>query len=162
MKIIIVDKKDRPIGIKDRNDVDYEKDIYRVSALWITNSRGEILLARRAFTKKQNPGRWGPAVAGTLEDGETYDGNIIKETEEELGLKNINPERAAKKLISGKYRFFVQWFHLKTDKIAADFKYDKKEVAEIRWFTKKEIINIVNKKPNDIIEEEMKMWIEMF
>ncbi len=162
MRIPVVDKNDEIIKVKDRNEIDYEKDTYRVSALWITNSRGEILLARRAFTKKQNPGRWGPAVAGTLEDGETYKGNIIKEAKEELGLKNIKPKKAAKELINGKYRFFVQWFHLKTDKGVEDFKYDKKEVAEVKWFTKGEILDLINKKPNDIIEEEMKMWIEKF
>jgi len=93
VKIIIVDENDNPIGLKERGTLDYDKDIYRVSALWITNSKGQILIARRALTKKQNPGKWGPGVAGTIDEGETYDSNIIKEAKEELGLQNIKPEK---------------------------------------------------------------------
>jgi len=37
MKIQIVDDKDQLIGVKERNEVDYKTDIYRVSALWLTN-----------------------------------------------------------------------------------------------------------------------------
>ena len=31
----------------------------------------------RSFTKSHDPGKWGPAVAGTVEEGETY--NFLKE-----------------------------------------------------------------------------------
>ena len=87
-KIIIVDEDDNIIGSKERNSI-VSGDIYRVSALLIENSKGEILLAQRALTKKHDPGKWGPPVAGTVEEGETYESNIVKEAEEELGLKNI-------------------------------------------------------------------------
>ena len=88
-KIIIVDKNDKIIGYKIRGTLD-KNGIYRVSALWITNSLGEILLARRSRKKDKHPLKWGPAVAGTVEEGETYEQNIVKEAWEELGLKNFN------------------------------------------------------------------------
>ncbi|MFA6422790.1 MAG: NUDIX domain-containing protein, partial [Candidatus Buchananbacteria bacterium] len=84
-KIIIVNENDEAIGHKERNELDFS-DIYRVSGLWITNLKGEILLAQRAFTKNHDPGKWGPAAAGTVEEGEDYETNILKEAEEELGL----------------------------------------------------------------------------
>ena len=59
--IIIVDENDNIIGHKKRGTLD-KKDIYRVSALWIQNPKGDILLAQRKFTKKHHPGRWGPAA----------------------------------------------------------------------------------------------------
>lgn len=40
-KIIIVDENDEPIGAKERGTLDDYKDIYRVSALWITNEKGK-------------------------------------------------------------------------------------------------------------------------
>lgn len=76
MKIQIVDDQDQFIGLKERNEVDYKSDIYRVSALWLTNSKGQTLLAKRAAVKDKDPGKWGPAVAGTIDEGETYDENI--------------------------------------------------------------------------------------
>jgi len=84
-KIIIVDENDKIIGYKERGTLNF-RDIYRVSALQVKNSVGQILLAQRKLTKKKNPGKWGPAVAGTNDEGETYESNIIKEAEEEIGL----------------------------------------------------------------------------
>ncbi len=161
MKILIVDKKDNVIGVKERDTLDYEKDIYRVSALWIINSRGQILLARRAYSKKQNPGKWGPAVAGTNDGGETYYSNIIKEAEEELGLKNIKPKKGLKELVKGKYKHFTQWFILNLDINLKDLKIDEKEVAEIKWFTKQEVLNIINTNSDEVLEK-MKKWINLF
>ncbi len=53
-KIIIVDKNDNPISLKERGTVDSENDIGRVSALWITNYQNQVLLAQRKLTKKYN------------------------------------------------------------------------------------------------------------
>lgn len=153
MKIQIVNDKDEIIGFKERNKLNYDRDIYRVSALWIINSEGKILLAKRAFNKKHNPGKWGPAVAGTNDEEETYESNIIKEAEEELGLKNIKPQKSMKDFKNGKYKHFTQWFVLKIDKDIKDIKYDKDEVAEIGWFTKEEILNLNSKEILDGIKE---------
>ena len=88
MRIPIVNEEDEIIKIIDSTER-MKGDIGRVSALWITNEKGEILLAQRSFTKKRDPGVWDPAVAGTVEEGETYEQNIIKEAEEELSKSKI-------------------------------------------------------------------------
>src|SRR3989338_11488629 len=109
--IIIVNENDEIIGFKKRGTLKPE-DIYRVSALWIENSKGEVLLAQRSFSKKHHPGLWGPAVAGTNEEGETYEENIIKEAEEEVGLKDIHLKKWFKKRTSTDYNHFTQFFKL--------------------------------------------------
>ena len=114
-KIVIVDEDDNVIGHKERGLVG-RGDIYRVSALWITNSKGKILLARRALTKSHDPGKWGPAVAGTVEEGEDYRDNIVKEAGEEIGLRNIKPQTGPKIRIFGEHNYFDQWYLLKIDK----------------------------------------------
>lgn len=151
MKIPIVDENDNIIEYKDRNDRDFNA-IYRVSSLWVTNSKGEILLARRAFDKKHDPGKWGPAVAGTVEEGETYESNIIKEAEEELGLKNIKPTLGAKLRKKTKWNYFTQQFNLLLDKDISDFKVQEKEVAEIKWFTEKGLRKELEEHPDDFLK----------
>ncbi len=47
LQIIVVDENDNVIGSKSRDEIDYSKDIYRVSCLWVTNPKGEVLLAQR-------------------------------------------------------------------------------------------------------------------
>ena len=135
VKLPIVDENDNIIDHKERDTVDYQKDIYRISALWIENSKGEVLLAKRVATKKQDPNKWGPAVAGTVDEGETYEQNIVKEAEEELGLKD-KFEKGPKIRIKGKYNYFCQWYVLKTDRNINEFKIEEDEVSEIKWWSK--------------------------
>lgn len=78
MKIPVVNEQDEIIDYKDRSVLD-PRDLCHVTGLWVTDSDGNILLAQRSFKKKHDPGIWGPAVSGTVEEGETYESNIIKE-----------------------------------------------------------------------------------
>jgi isopentenyldiphosphate isomerase len=87
MKIPIVNEKDEIIDYKARTDISFEKDIFRTASLWITNSKGEVLLARRKFDKKVDPGKWAEAVGGTVEGDDSYEDTVIREAEEELGIK---------------------------------------------------------------------------
>lgn len=158
-KIIIVDEKDNVIGNKEREEME-ASDIYRVSALWITNSQGEVLLARRALTKSHSPGKWGPAAAGTIEEGETYFSNIVKEAKEELCLENIKPQIGPKIRVDKDYNYFCQWYLLEIDKSAKEFKLQKEEVEEVKWIFQKELLDEIKEKPENFVEA-IKEWIEM-
>ena len=111
--IPIVDEKDNLLCYKERGLVK-SRDIYRVSSLCIINNKNQILLGRRALTKSHNPGRWGLSVEGTVEKGETYDSNMIKEAEEELGLKNIKLSKGPKVRVKSIWNYFCQIFYLKS------------------------------------------------
>ncbi len=149
MHITIVDEQDIPVGTKERADISHD-DIYRVSALWFTNTKGEILMAQRALTKKKDPGVWGPAVAGTIEEGETYESNIVKEIQEEIGLhvkrEDLAPGTHMRiRKASGGY--FLQWFLLKRDVSLEDIRIAPEEVAQVRWFTKEELTALFMEHP---------------
>jgi len=146
MRIPIVDEQDEIIGYKEREDRN-PSDIVRATGLWVTDNYGNILLAKRAFNKKHDPGLWGPAVAGTVEEGETYESNAIKEAEEEIGLKDIDFSIGAKvRTFSG----FAQWFSVTVDH---DYKFVKQEeeVEEIRWFSVDELDRLISEKPEIFI-----------
>lgn len=137
-RITIVNDQDEIIGYKERGTL-VKADIYRVAALWVTNSSGDILLAQRQLGKRHDPGKWGPAVAGTVDEGETYESNILKEADEEIGLKNINPMLGPKRRVSDEYNYFCQWYKLTIDKSAEDFTIQEEEVEQVRWFSKAEL-----------------------
>lgn len=159
-KIIIVSESDKIICHKDRTKISQE-DIYRVSALWITNSKGDILLAKRALTKKHDPGKWGPAVAGTVEECESYQDNIIKEVEEEIGLKNIHPLLGPKLRVSGQHNFFTQWYLLNVDREIDQFQIRTEEVAGLKWFSKKELLANLKSSP-ELFLKNLASHVEMF
>lgn len=137
-KVIIVDENDTPIGLKERADF-LPGDIHRVTALWLTNSQGEILLAQRAFTKKHAPGMWGPAVYGTVDEGETYESNVIKETKEEIGLSiSLDELKKGPKYLAGEGTEngrFVQWFSAVRDVAIDELTLPPDEVIAARWIT---------------------------
>jgi len=151
MIIPIVNKSDRIIGYKDRKDK-LPEDTYRVTALWITNSRDEILIARRSKERKTDGGKWGPAVAGTVEKGETYTSNIIKEAYEEIGLKDIKPKKGLKRLATKEHNHFAQWYFLTIDKDVKKFNIDPVEVAELRWIKKTDLIKDFRLHPSEYVK----------
>jgi isopentenyldiphosphate isomerase len=133
LKQIIVDKNDEVIGYKERDKL-LPGDIYRVSALWVTNSQWEILIAQRAWTKKSRPGYWWPAVAGTVEEWETYEQNIYKEAQEEIGLTEYIFETVGKEYRKWeKNDYFCQWYRCVCDETIDYFEIQQEEVADIRW-----------------------------
>ena len=137
-KVIIVDEKNNIIGHKDRDKIT-ANDIYRVSSLWITNSNGDVLLAQRALNKSHDPGKWGPAVAGTLEEGETYESNLMKEAKEELGLINIKPILGPLNFVQRQHQYFRQRFFLTLNLPITTLKLQPSEVMAVRWFSKPEL-----------------------
>lgn len=149
-RIVVVNDQDGVIGLKERGTL-VQEDIYRVSALWITNSGGDILLAQRHFSKSHHPGKWGPAVAGTIDEGESYDENIVKEAEEEIGLENIQPKKNQKIRVTGEHNHFTQYYTLTIDQPADQFQIQEDEVEQVKWFTRQELKRELQENPNEYL-----------
>lgn len=167
-KVIIVDKNDNIIGEKYRHELDDTIDIIRVSGIWIENEKGELLLAQRSFDKKHDPGKWGPAAAGTIEVGETYESNILKEIEEEIGvfleLKDIVDTGTF--FYKTSHQFFSRNFYANINS-KTKFTLQESEVASIKWvtwdFLTKDILNnsdnyISSLKGGEGIVKQIKEW----
>lgn len=148
MKIPIVDENDNIIMVKDREDRNPD-DIIRITAIWITDSNGNILLQQRSLNMKDNPGKWGPGAAGTVEEGETYESNAYKELEEETGIKNISLTKSKKffgKTNTGKR--FAQLFLCEINK-DQELVPQEDEVQKLKWFSKEEVLNFYKEKPEE-------------
>lgn len=97
-----------------------------------------------------------------MEKGESYNENIIKELKEELGIKNVKLIREQKNnTLNQEYRHFTQWFKATINKEISGFTIDKKEVDEIKWFSKKEFMNRFNKNPEHFLKR-MKDYFNLF
>lgn len=80
-----------------------------------------------------------------------------------MGLKDIKPIKKDKKRIVKKYHHFTQWYTLKINKKLEEFKVNKEEVAEIKWFSKEELLKELENNPNEFIptlQEYIDMLIE--
>lgn len=135
---ILVDENDNIIGYKDRSTLQ-DGDIYRVAALMIKNSRWEFLLAQRSLSKKNNPWLWSFSAAGWCMKWETYDENIIRETEEEIWITWLDFTKVCKKRIVGDYDFYCQFYLAIVDAPIEYFTKQDEEVKDLRWFSLDEI-----------------------
>lgn len=136
--VIIVNENDEIIWYKPRADIT-NNDIYRVSAVVIMNSKREVLLAQRSFKKKNWPWKWSVSAAGTLERWDTYNSNIVKELEEELGLMDVKLKKVDKLRVSDGHNFFDQLYRVDLDLDISALTLQEEEVEAVRWFTFEEI-----------------------
>lgn len=152
---IVVDENDNIIRLKERNEIT-NKDIYRVSVLWVRNSKDQVLIAQRALNKSHDPGKWQPAVAGTVEEGESYEENIIKESKEELGLNLTTRDiilgpKLFLRDASG-WLFFCQLFIHTTSRDIDDFNLQRDEVIRVQWIEKSELDRKLRETPKDFVD----------
>ncbi len=105
--------------------------------IWIVDSRGRILLQRRADTRRLMPGVWaatgGSAIAG--EDSETA---ARRELREELGIQTSVGEMTHVERIRRRNAFVDVWL-LKRDVADDELILQQEEVAEIRWVSEQEL-----------------------
>ncbi len=137
----VVDQDDRVVDYLPIDEL-LPGDIYRISALWLCNTAGQILIAQRSATKTNDPNRWGPAVAGTVEQGETYESNILKEMAEELNLYDVALGQGPKTFINDNgygLGYFVQAFIGTLDRPVENFVLQTDEVAQVRWINLEEL-----------------------
>lgn len=151
MKIPIVNKNDEIIEYKERGQESHE-DIRRITHVWVFNKKKEFLIAKRQPAKKLSPNKWTSAVVGTLEEGETYESNAIKELEEEIGVRNIIPifyKKLYYENFNGKR--FCCIFIVHIEKEESEFVLQNEEVAEVRWMNLEELSDWYQQSPDDFI-----------
>lgn len=149
----VVDDNDQLLANKEQSTIDFDHEIYRVSALWLTNSKGEILIAQRKHSKLYDGGKWGPAVAGTVEAGETYETNIYKEAEEEIGLTGVEFKISGKQRLTSPRNYFCQWYLVTIDRPATSFIIQTEEVEQVKWINPSTLAKEVAEHPDQYISD---------
>lgn len=139
MKIPIVNEQDEILYYKEREETTVD-EIRRIIALQVFNEKDEVLIAQRHSNKKIDPNLWGPAVAGTVDEGFTYDETVIKEAEEEIGLKNIQPI-FLKKLFYETHnaRRFTSVYYVTINSVERELVLQEDEVSEVKWISVPEL-----------------------
>lgn len=151
MKIPIVNEKDEVICYKDREETTRE-DIRRIVSLCVFNEKGEVLIAKRQKDKKIDPDVQGPSVAGTVDEGYDYDDTVVKEAEEEIGLKDIQP------IFLNKYYYETinarRWssrYYLQINSKERELHKQESEVSELKWISIEDLEKWVKERPQDFV-----------
>jgi len=143
----------------------HEKGLWhRVVYAFIINKNGNVLLQKRSENKKLWPNMWDLAVGGHVDSGEIGSQALIRECKEELGL-NLNDENV--RYLDGfcsinEYeniinKHFNECYLITKDVEISKLKLQKEEVSEIRWFSRKEILDRI-KNNYDGLVHTIEVW----
>ena len=86
-QVILVDEQDNPIGLMEKQAAHIEPHLHRAFSIFIFNSKGELLLQQRAFSKYHSPGLWTNTCCSHPRDGETLAEATSRRLEEEMGMR---------------------------------------------------------------------------
>ena len=135
--------------------------LHPVVHLHIFNSAGELYLQKRVMTKKIQPGKWDTAVGGHVDYGEKIEDALLRETREELGVRDFPPEF----LMRYEFRSQIEAELVYIYKCVydGDFSLDPSEVDEGRFWSLDEIKKSIGKglfTPNFESEIERLGWLK--
>ena len=84
--LVLVDENDREIGTEEKLAAHQTGKLHRAFSIYIFNSRGELLLTRRAPGKYHSPGLWTNTCCGHPRPGERTVSAARRRLHEELGV----------------------------------------------------------------------------
>ncbi|MDP3026079.1 MAG: NUDIX domain-containing protein [Nanoarchaeota archaeon] len=140
--IDIVDENGNLTGITAAREEAHKKGLLHVAIhVLIYTPKNKILIQKRALTKDFDAGKWDFVLGGHLSSGETKEQAVLKELEQEYGIKTTIDALEFLK----ERRFSLNlpkqnWFDneinyvylLKYDVKIKDFKLQKEEVADVK------------------------------
>ena len=138
----IFDENNQLIGTAPRNEVHQKGLFHRAVDVFVINSKGQVLLTKRALNKDTSPGQWGVSVGEHLQPRESYEEAARRGLQEELGIQVPVRELRGPKFIKvvhpdGKLdNEFDSLFVAQSD---GPFQLDSEEVAEYRFMEVKDI-----------------------
>jgi len=93
MDVILVDERDEPIGTMEKMEVHQKALLHRAFSVFVFNSKGEVLLHKRAANKYHSAGLWTNACCSHPRPGEETLSAAEQRLQEEMGI-NIRLEKA--------------------------------------------------------------------
>ena len=134
----------------------YQKPVW----IWIKNDKGQILVQKRALTKKKSPGKWDMPSAGHVDAGETLLQACVRETYEELGIKARQKDFIfLKEWLNQKGWEFAEIYLLKTNKAVSEMKLQKEEVECVKWLDYDEFVKLLYSPEFCNHAKEYKDWV---
>ena len=133
VNIIYVDKDDNVIGAGPQQEAFEKGIIHRVIRIYLYNSRGEVLLQKRADHLRTNPGKWNESVAGHVDEGETYRQAADREMQEELGIEGVDLTELKKIYLEEKVNKKKRFTTLYKGTFNGEAHPNPDEVSQVRW-----------------------------
>ncbi|MBE4949448.1 isopentenyl-diphosphate Delta-isomerase [Chryseobacterium culicis] len=152
--VVLVNPEDEVIGLMEKQQAHVNGLLHRAFSVFLFNSKGEMLLQKRASGKYHSPNQWTNAVCSHPRQGETYKEGAIRRLKEELGIEAE---------LSEKFNFIYKadvggglWEH-ELDHVFVghhedDFNLNKDEVEEVRFIAPQDLDKEITEHPEKFTE----------
>jgi isopentenyl-diphosphate Delta-isomerase len=149
-KVILVDENDAEIGTEEKLKVHQDGKLHRAFSIFVFNSKGELLLQKRAGSKYHSGGLWSNTCCGHPRPGEGVKEAAHRRLREEMGFDCL-----LKPVFSFCYNASLdkgltenEYDHVFSGVCRESPRPDSKEVADWKWAGLKEIKKDILKNPN--------------
>lgn len=135
-KLDVFTRNGEYLGIKTKEECHAQNPgfYHKPAWTWAYNSKGEILVQKRAMQKKHFPGLWDMPCAGHVVAGESTKIGAIREAKEEIGIDVSEDEMQFMfEYIQEDAWEIGQVFFFKLDKEIEEMTLQEEEVEEVKW-----------------------------
>ena len=151
-KVVLVNDKDEILGLMEKMQAHENGILHRAFSVFLFNSKGEMLLQKRASQKYNSPNQWTNACCSHPRIDETYLEAAKRRLNEELG---INCELEEKfhfvyKADVGQNLWEHELDHVFVGNYDSEIQLNTEEVAEVRYISM------------EYLDQEMKQNPELF
>ncbi len=154
MNVVYVDENDKIIGSGSISNAVNNGIRVRISRVFLKNSKGELLIQKRADTMTSLPGRWDQTAAGHVDEGEGYTEAASRELSEEMGISDVRLQEVAKFYteerdeVKTKKRFNKIF----TGIYDGEVRIDNDEVSDYLWIEPRKLEGQMNDNPNNFTD----------
>lgn len=139
----LYDEANRPTGEELRRGERMPKGRYhRVVEAWIRTPDGRYILQKRSMNKKNYPGYWSCTACGSAIKGETPEEAMIREMQEEMGIRLQEDEMILDRIIT-EFPAHYYIYRIEKELTESDITMDPEEVDDFIFLDKDAIMNWV-------------------
>ena len=156
-EVILVDKKDNQVGTGEKLEIHQEGKLHRAFSIFIFNSKGELLLQRRAGRKYHSGGLWTNTCCSHPDPGESLGKTARRRLKEEMGI-----DCDLREIFSFIYKAKLgnviehEFDHVFWGKFDGSPKINLEEAEDWKWIEPKELKKDIKKHP-----ENYTFWFKM-
>ena len=134
----IVDEAGNTIGKASRTECHSQSFLlHPVVHLHVFNTEGALLLQKRSANKDIQPNKWDTSVGGHVDNGEAIEAALMRESAEELGISNFQPQFLFRYVFRSSVE--AELVHSYSCVYDGEIHFDPNEISEIRFWQMAEI-----------------------
>lgn len=149
-RVVLVDEDGNEVGVEEKIKAHKEGKLHRAFSIFIFNSRGELLLQKRARDKYHSGGLWSNTCCSHPKPGESLEHAAHRRLREEMGFDCDLKEAFHFIYKANLNNGFTEWEldHVFIGRYDGEVKPNPNEVEDWRWININDLEDDIKRNPN--------------